>query len=55
MQLTQAAQTAFDDHVNALTQHWLEQARVLVKPEETNRLVLETLQELATLEQTMSK
>src|SRR2546426_10269541 len=55
VQLTRAAQTAFNDHVNALAQRRLEQARVLIKPEETNRRVLEMLKELATLEQAMSK
>lgn len=55
VQLTRAAQTASNDRLKALAQRRLQQARMLVKPAENNRRVLETLKELATLEQAMSK
>jgi len=49
VQVDTAAQTVFNDYVKALAQRRLEQARVLVKPEETNRRVLETLKSLPRL------
>jgi hypothetical protein len=51
IQLTRAAQSAFDNRLHALTQWRLKQARSLVKPVETNHRVLETLKQIAELEQ----
>ena len=55
LQLTRAAQTAFDNRVHALTQWRLKQARSLVKPVETNHRVLETLKQMAELEQSLPR
>ena len=55
VQLTRAAQTAFDNHMNALAERRAEQVRALVKPDETNHRVQDTLKALTTLEQALSK
>ena len=55
VQLTRAAQTAFDNHMIALAERGAEQVRALVKPDETNHRVQDTLKALATLEQALSK
>jgi hypothetical protein len=54
-QLTRAAQTAFNNQLNALAQWRLQQARSLVKPTETNQRILETLQQIAALERSLSQ
>ena len=55
LQLTRAAQTAFDNRLPALTEWRLKQARSLVKPDETNHRVLETLKQMAEIGQSLSR
>jgi len=55
LQLTRAAQTAFDNRLHALTQWRLKQARSLVKLDEANPRVLETLKQMAELEESLSR
>jgi hypothetical protein len=55
LQLTRAAQTAFDNRMHSLTQWRLKQAHSLVKPDKTNHRVLEALKQMAELEESLSR
>ncbi len=54
VQLTRVAQTAYDGNIPSLARWRLEQARSLVKPDETNHRILKRLGQIAKLEHALS-